>query len=123
MSPERGEDIDEGDRRRYKRVSPSCPVEAHIDGAGVVHVIGLGIGGTGMRIITDRSLSCTEIFNIALTLHKGHPPLNLRGRVAWRSEEDFGYCRRFFFGIEFSEIAERDQEMLLLFMRDLCEED
>lgn len=89
------------ERRKYKRVSPESDIEATIDGAGVVHVIGLGIGGTGMRVITDKPLP-PGAFHINLDLKKGIPPLRILGKVAWKDEEDFGYCKRHFSGVEFS---------------------
>ncbi len=67
----------------------------------VVHVVGLGSGGSGMRVITNRELPDDE-FDVVLDLNDGHPALQLRGKAVWHESWDFEFFNRHAAGIALS---------------------
>lgn len=89
------------ERRRYVRLTTDHNVQCSIEGVDVVHVVGMGSGGSGMRVITNRELPEGE-FPIELDLNDGGPLLQLRGRAVWQESWDFEIFNRHAAGIELS---------------------
>ena len=86
------------ERRRYVRLSTDHNVQCSIPGVDVVHIVGLGEEGTGMRIITNRELPEGD-FPVELDLSDGEEPLKLMGRVAWQESWDFEIFNRVVAGV------------------------
>lgn len=89
------------ERRRYVRLTTDHNVQCAIEGVEVVHVVGLGSGGSGMRAITNKELPEGE-FSMELDLNDGGPVLSLRGRAVWQESWDFEIFNRHAAGIELS---------------------
>ena len=86
------------ERRRYTRLTTDQNVQCAIPGMDVVHVVGLGSGGSGMRVITNRELPDEE-FDVELDLNDGHPSLQLKGKAVWHESWDFEFFNRHAAGI------------------------
>jgi hypothetical protein len=99
------------ERRRYYRISPQAEVTCRIEGMEVVHLVGLGANGAGMRLITDKELPSEGSFPVILATGSG-PILTLKGRVAWRDTWDFDFCSRHVAGIEFVDLGEEERSHL-----------
>lgn len=89
------------DRRRYTRLTTDQNVQCAIPGMDVVHVVGLGSGGSGMRVITNRELPDDE-FEVELDLNDGQAPLHLKGKAVWHESWDFEFFNRHAAGIALS---------------------
>lgn len=89
------------ERRRYTRLTTDHNVQCEISGMDVVHVVGLGSGGSGMRIITNHELPDDE-FEVSLDLSDGKPILKLRGKAVWQEAWDFEIFNRHAAGIALS---------------------
>lgn len=89
------------ERRRYTRLTTDQNVQCSIPGMDVVHVVGLGSAGSGMRVITNRELPDDE-FDLQLDLNDGHPPLQLKGKAVWHESWDFEFFNRHAAGIALS---------------------
>lgn len=107
--------MEDGERRRYYRLSPEADVSCTIEGVDVVHLVGLGAGGNGMRVITDRELPEDRTFLVGVSAGTG-PEVALRGRSVWKKAWDFDFCNRFVSGVEFVDLeaVHRDWLMSLL---------
>jgi len=92
------------ERRRYYRISPQVEVTCQIEGMDVVHLVGLGANGAGMRLITDKELPSEGEFPVTMATGDGQV-LSLRGRVAWKGVWNFDFCSRHVAGIEFIDLA------------------
>lgn len=89
------------ERRRYTRLTTDHNVTCTIPGVEVVHVVGLGSEGSGMRVITNRELPDEE-FDVELDLDDGEPPLKLRGKAVWHELWNFEIFNRHAAGIALS---------------------
>lgn len=92
-------DVGADDRRREARLSPG-DVECDIEGAQVVHVLGISIEGHGMRVMTDHSLQGREGIPIALHVAPDET-LHFSGRVVWEKAQNFEFTRRYITGLQF----------------------
>lgn len=92
------------ERRRYIRLTTDHNVSCKIPGMDVVHVVGLGSGGSGMRVITNRELPDEE-FDLELDLDDGEPPLKLRGKAVWHEQWNFEIFNRHAAGIALSGLS------------------
>ncbi|HXE73742.1 MAG TPA: PilZ domain-containing protein [Candidatus Nitrosotenuis sp.] len=99
------------ERRRYARISPDREIVCRIPGARVVHVLGVGVSGGGMRILTETQLTAPQ-FPVELDLGDGLPPLNLPARVVWQETQDFDFCNRYITGIEFADLDQAARRRL-----------
>lgn len=104
---------DPKDRRRYVRLATDDAVRCSIEGAEVVHVVGLSSGGNGMRVIVDRELPDTSEFAVTMDIDDSQPTIQARGRVVWQEAWDFGFCNRFVAGVEFVRIDDSARERLV----------
>lgn len=86
------------ERRRYVRLSTERNVMCDIPGIDVVHIVGMGSEGTGMRIITNKELPDGD-FPVVLDLADGRPPLNLSGKAVWQENWDFEIFNRVVAGV------------------------
>ncbi len=102
----------EAERRRYYRLSPEADVSCTIEGMEVVHVVGLGATGAGMRLITNRELPGDRDFPVGLSTGPDHS-LCLRARAVWRGVWDFEFCSRHVAGIEFLDLGDSERASLM----------
>lgn len=102
---------EEGDRRRYYRLSPESDVACTIEGMEVVHVVGLGAAGSGMRVITNHELPDDRPFEVTVATGSG-PEISLQGRTVWKKAWDFDFCSRHVSGVEFLDLADEQREWL-----------
>lgn len=106
-----GEPIQESERRRYFRLSPEAEVDCSVEGMKVVHVVGLGAGGNGMRLITDGELPGDRAFAVEVADGR-EEPLRLRARAVWREVHDFDFTSRHVAGVEFLDLGEAERDRL-----------
>ena len=95
------------DRRRYTRLTTDQNVQCAISGMDVVHVVGLGSGGSGMRVITNRELPDEE-FEVELDLNDGQPVLHVKGKAVWHESWDFEFFNRHAAGIALSGLTDEE---------------
>lgn len=93
------EELGERDRRRYLRVAADENLECDIADVGVVHIVGIGSKGNGIRVITNTELPTDSELDVALTwqeesLFKG------KAKAVWQETWDFEFCSRHVAGIE-----------------------
>lgn len=101
MKPADSSASSEEDRRSEARLSPG-DVECDIEGARFVHVLGLTLGGHGMRVLTDAKLPTDA--DVPITLHlSDRESLVFTGRVMWEKDQDLDFTRRYISGIKFVE--------------------
>lgn len=77
----------------------------------VVHVVGLGSGGSGMRVITNRELPDEE-FDLELDLNDGKPALRLKGKAVWQESWDFEFFNRHAAGVVLTGLNIEDGERI-----------
>ncbi len=104
-------------RRRYVRLAADDNIVCDIGGQKVVHVVGLGSQGHGMRIITDSELPDGSEIPVSLVLD-GDAVGPARARVVWQESWDFGFCNRHVAGIEFLDIDPALQDRLKALIPD-----
>jgi hypothetical protein len=95
------------ERRRYTRLTTDHNVTCAIPGVDVVHVVGLGSGGSGMRVITNRELPDEE-FDMELDLDDGKPALKLRAKAVWHEAWNFEIFNRHAAGVVLSGLTAED---------------
>lgn len=100
------------ERRRYVRLAASDTVRCSVEGADVVHVVGLSSGCHGMRAITDHELPAEGDFAVELELDDEHPTISVRGHLVWQEAWDFGFCNRYVAGVEFLDIDDHSRSRL-----------
>ena len=99
------------ERRKYTRLTTDQNVQCAILGMDVVHVVGLGSGGSGMRVITNRELPDEE-FDLELDLNDGQPSLHLKGKAVWHESWDFEFFNRHAAGVVLSGLQPGDSERI-----------
>ncbi|HEY3998623.1 MAG TPA: PilZ domain-containing protein [Candidatus Xenobia bacterium] len=104
------------ERRHDDRISPDVDLPCTIEGARVVHILGLSVGATGMRVLTDIRLP-SEHAHITLQLGTGGPSVQVEGSVVWDDEKDFGIFKRTVSGIHFDRITPEDQRAIQDYLR------
>jgi len=110
------------ERRHDERISPDLDIPCEIPGAKVVHVLGLSVGATGMRVLTDIRLPHDREFGMTLRLGKDGKPLRLQGTVVWDDEKDFEIFKRYVSGIHFTSVTDADSHALAEYLRQYVEE-
>lgn len=99
------------ERRRYMRLSTDKTLDCAIDGMEVLHIVGLGSEGSGMRIITNHELPDGD-FGMTVDPNDGQPPISLKARAVWQESWDFEICNRNVAGIAFVEVPDGARERL-----------
>lgn len=100
------------ERRRYLRVAADEGLDCGIDGVDVVHIVGIGAEGRGMRVITNEELPSEDELNLVLvrgdeTLFKG------QGKAVWHEAWDFEFCSRHVAGVELLGLSEEERLALV----------
>jgi hypothetical protein len=86
------------ERRRYVRLGTEHNIGCEIAGVDIVHIVGLGSDGGGMRVITNRELPPGD-FPVKLTLDDGGDSIAAFAKVAWHKVQDFEFTQRHFSGL------------------------
>lgn len=89
------------DRRREARLSPG-DLECDIEGARFAHVLGVTLGGHGMRVLTDQRLARNRPLQIAIHLSE-RDTLKFMGQVVWDEDKNFDFTHRYISGVQFVE--------------------
>jgi PilZ domain-containing protein len=102
----------ERERRRYLRVAVDEGLECDIEGVGVVHIVGVGSEGGGMRIITNKELPKDHELQIKLSrdeksLFEG------KAKAVWQEAWDFEFCSRYVVGVELLGLDEAERQALV----------
>jgi hypothetical protein len=93
------------ERRRYVRLGTEHNIACTIEGVDVVHIVGLGSEGSGMRVITNKELP-HEGFAIEMSLDDGGAPIVAKAKVAWQEQWDFDIFQRHVAGLTLEELSE-----------------
>lgn len=89
----------EDDRRKETRLSPG-DLECDVEGARYAHVLGVTLGGHGMRVMTDRQIPGNQ--NVQIVFHlSDDEDLQFAGQVVWTEEKNFEFTQRFISGVRF----------------------
>lgn len=99
------------ERRRYVRLGTEHNIACTIEGVDVVHIVGLGSEGSGMRVITNKELP-HETFPIELTLDDDGAPIAAKAHVAWQEQWDFDIFQRHVAGLTLEELSDGDRARL-----------
>ena len=99
------------ERRRYVRLGTEHNIQCQIPGVDVVHIVGLGSEGSGMRVITNKELPAEE-FPIELGLDDGGELINATARVAWHESWDFDIFQRHVAGLTLGNLSEEARARL-----------
>lgn len=110
---------DNGDRRHEARLSPG-DVECEIEGARFVHVLGVTVGGHGMRVLTDKQLPRNQPLQMSLSLSS--ETLSFVGEVVWEQEQDFEFTHRYISGVKFIDPDPQATEKLHQFVEKCIEQ-
>jgi hypothetical protein len=87
------------DRRKETRLSPG-DLECDVEGTRFAHVLGVTLGGHGMRVMTDRRLERETPFSVVIHLTDDED-LCFRGEVVWSEEKNFDFTQRYISGVRF----------------------
>ena len=87
------------ERRKETRLSPG-DLECDVEGARFAHVLGVTLGGHGMRVMTDRHLPDEHPVQIVFHL-SDEDNLEFQGQVVWSEEKNFEFTHRFISGVRF----------------------
>ena len=98
------------ERRRYVRLGTEHNIQCQIPGVDVVHIVGLGSEGSGMRVITNKELP--EEFPIELGLDDGGELIQTTAKVAWQEAWDFDIFQRHVAGLTLGELEESARQRL-----------
>ena len=102
----------ERERRRYLRVAADEGLECDIEGVGVVHIVGIGSEGRGMRIITNKELPKEGELKISLS-RDGKSIFQGAAKAVWQEAWDFEFCSRYAAGVEIEGQSEEELAALL----------
>lgn len=89
----------EEDRRKEARLAPG-ELECDIEGAKFAHVLGVTLGGHGMRVLTEKRLDAGRPLRVTLHLNDDED-LQFDGEVVWAEEKNFDFTQRFISGVRF----------------------
>jgi hypothetical protein len=103
---------DEQERRRYLRIAADEGLECAIEGAGVVHIVGISSEGGGMRVITSKELDTGTDLDCRLT-RDGKDLFHGKAKPVWKETLDFEFTRRHVAGIELMGLDERERAALV----------
>lgn len=104
------------DRRSEARLSPG-DVECDIEGARFVHVLGLTLGGRGMRVLTDQHLPRDRPVDVALHLSENET-LHFKGLAVWEKDQDLEFTHRYVCGMKFIDPDEASSGRLHSFVEE-----
>ena len=99
------------ERRRYVRLGTEHNIQCKIAGVDVVHIVGLGSEGSGMRIITNKELPHDE-FPVELTLDDDDNIIHAHAKVAWQEAWDFDIFQRHVAGLTLTHLGEEQRQRL-----------
>lgn len=100
------------ERRRYLRVAADEGLECDISGMGVVHIVGMGAEGGGMRVITNNEIPAGE--ELELTLSRGGAQLFAgKAKAVWHETWDFEFCSRHVAGVELLGLSDDERAALV----------
>lgn len=102
------------ERRREARLSPG-DLECDVEGARFAHVLGVTLGGNGMRVMTDRRLPTDQVLGVVLHLTDDED-LQFKGQVVWEEEKNFDFTQRFISGVRFVDPEKADCDRLHTFI-------
>lgn len=114
------ESISERERRRYLRVAADEGLECDIAGVGIVHIVGIGSEGRGMRIITNKELPSGDEMSITLSREENEL-FNGKAKIVWQETWDFEFCSRYVAGVELLGLSEQEREALVSAIPTLSE--
>jgi len=106
------EQIDERERRRYLRVAADEGLECEIAGAGVVHIVGIGAQGLGMRIITNQELPAGDELDVTLS-RDGAELFKGKAKTVWQETWDFEFCARHVSGVVLLGLSDEARKALV----------
>ena len=106
------EQIDERERRRYLRVAADEGLECEIAGAGVVHIVGIGAQGLGMRIITNQELPAGDELDVTLS-RDGAELFKGKAKTVWQETWDFEFCARHVSGVVLLGLSDEERKALV----------
>lgn len=92
------------DRRKETRLSPG-DLECDVEGTRFAHVLGVTIGGHGMRVMTDRKLPGDQTVKVVFHLSDSDD-LEFDGQMVWTEEKNFDFTQRFISGVRFVDPTE-----------------
>jgi hypothetical protein len=102
----------ERERRRYLRVAADEGLECDIEGVGVVHIVGIGSEGRGMRIITNKELPKDQDLQIKLSREESSL-FEGKAKAVWQETWDFEFCSRYVVGVEIMGLSEEERQALV----------
>jgi hypothetical protein len=100
------------ERRRYLRVAADEGLECDIKGVGIVHIVGIGADGRGMRIITNEELPRGDELDVTLS-REGKDLFKGQAKTVWQEAWDFEFCSRHVSGVELLGLSDSDREILV----------
>ena len=101
-----------GERRRYLRVAADEGMDCDITGMGVVHIVGIGAEGRGMRVFTNAEIPSGEELDVCLT-HSGEKLFEGKAKAVWHETWDFEFCSRHVAGVELLGLNEEQRKVLV----------
>jgi hypothetical protein len=108
------DNLDLGDRRHYTRLSHAIELDCKVDGAGTGRIVGLSIGGGGLRVITTTPLPFDRSLPLEFSLGDTEEPIVLRGKVIW--QERLENLRSYISGIKFTRIGKDIRRRITTFV-------
>jgi len=106
----------EDDRRSEARLSPG-DLECDIEGTRFAHILGVTIGGHGMRVMTDKALPSDRAVGVEVHLTDTES-LNFNGLRVWSESKNFEFTQRFISGVRFVDPDPAACERLHAFIED-----
>lgn len=100
------------ERRRYLRVAADEGLECDIAGMGVVHIVGIGAEGRGMRVITNEELPSGQELDVCLA-RDGEKLFEGKAKAVWHETWDFEFCSRHVAGVEIMGLSEDERQALV----------
>lgn len=105
-------EIGERERRRYLRVAADEGLDCDIEGVGVVHIVGIGADGRGMRVITNKELPSDAELKVALR-RTGAILFEGMAKAVWHETWDFEFCSRHVAGVELLGLNDEERQALV----------
>lgn len=102
---------DDPERRRYLRIAADEELGCAIEGADIVHIVGISADGGGMRVITNRELPLDEELSCRLA-HAGKDLFLGKAKAVWRETLDFEFIKRHVAGIELLDLSQAQRSRL-----------
>ncbi len=103
---------EEKERRRYLRVAADEGLDCDIEGADVVHIVGVSSEGRGMRVITNCELPAEVELDLKLVWEKEELFAG-KAKAVWQETWDFEFCSRHVAGIELLGLSDEERQALV----------